>query len=719
MALSLPGGGVNGLDRSAGIVDGGSDYACCFWAYIPSVPAAGTQRTFFQTSADDPVSGVEYVWLGMQDNGALSLDVGGTFFDTGSDEFGAEFGWHGVIYVRTGTSHRFWYDAHHNVVGGSPIAVTVDVSAWAFNRLLLGTFLGPNTQPFKIQYFREWSKAKSVNSLITELNSPTAVDTVGLVASTPLVSDLLDVSGNGRDWTQVGSGTFETGPIPTPATNTTEGAAQAIALVSGRTERLQIVHTLTSESPATYTTVDNNWYTWSASVTGAMGARVWSGLRTYAAEAILYIGDSSATLKMGGGLEPDSIYNAPFQFGVEAVSQLVTLRAKAVFPGANLVPAILHTTLQQAPALVVPDESIFVLPEQPNYPFPGMFVSVPTGAILGGIYPIATGEAGDVLLNRLLVEDSRTDQILLYRVQSGIAAPLTLFSTLVPPFPSTATGLLPRWPIRAHRESSRFYVSNGHSDPALSKLWSYTADGILVGAIYNLGVDRVKTIAVSNDRSILYFQAGPFDLAGTRTNIRRHDLVEDLPMSNLATGMPAPYVAADLFVLADDTILASFSKVSLPQAQTHVLVRRYAPNGALLNTYDFGTGVHEANGAPARLARAPEDPTAFWIWLHPGGPADADRRFTRFIKVRVSDGAYLVDRFDVPNFDFSICRGFGTYGEFAMPDFGVMLSCPLVILESDGSVGGGGGGGIAGCPPAQPSPVSGKDGCASPNPAVN
>lgn len=85
--------------------------------------------------------------------------------------------------------------------------------------------LGGNDTPIALAYYRSWQAYLTDAELATEQQATSAVRTANLFCDTPLTtaSQLADLSGNGRDWSAVGSPvTFTgTGPLaPNPSSST-------------------------------------------------------------------------------------------------------------------------------------------------------------------------------------------------------------------------------------------------------------------------------------------------------------------------------------------------------------------------------------------------------------------------------------------------------------------------------------------------------------------
>jgi hypothetical protein len=191
-ALATP---SNYLLRSSGIAPASGDYSCVFWARPHTSPtnATGKRRTYlaFLGGANEfagiftsPASNSTFVSVA---DGSTSQSTTTASMDRSQ--------WYPVGYVREGTTHRFYRNM--NLIASA----TLDISGngWVTQSLgndgIAGTFDG-----IELYGFREWTKALDLTALRAEWNAASAVDTDNLWSDTPLGDDLLDVSGNGRDW---------------------------------------------------------------------------------------------------------------------------------------------------------------------------------------------------------------------------------------------------------------------------------------------------------------------------------------------------------------------------------------------------------------------------------------------------------------------------------------------------------------------------------------
>src|SRR5579864_1981206 len=207
MAVQIVNSG-NNLHRTTNIVGGGTNYTCIFWANLTNylaaynlfVTANGTPGTAGYTKFAEiyGILGANGYNLDVNDGTTDGSVAGGTV---------ATNLWVPIAYTRSGHGHTLYIN------GAALPFTTIDLSAAGLNFILLGDD-GTNdggTQQF--YNFREWNVALNNIQINQEINSPSAVvNSSGLQTFTPLTSDLLDISGNGNNWTQTGSVSFVSNP---------------------------------------------------------------------------------------------------------------------------------------------------------------------------------------------------------------------------------------------------------------------------------------------------------------------------------------------------------------------------------------------------------------------------------------------------------------------------------------------------------------------------
>ena len=203
------------LQRTTNIVQPSSAYTCIFWMNTGAISTNPAYQTAFIT-LDNPSVYSYFAALSL-DNTELYLSLGnGSSYPIISTTTPSTNIWIPIVYARSGSTHTLF------VNGVALPFTTLNISAGTFGYTLLGndTFSDGNISLFS---FKEWNVELNNLQILAEINSPGAViNSSGLVTFTPLVSDLLDISGNGNNWTAIGSPTFIAGPtLPANITSTT------------------------------------------------------------------------------------------------------------------------------------------------------------------------------------------------------------------------------------------------------------------------------------------------------------------------------------------------------------------------------------------------------------------------------------------------------------------------------------------------------------------
>jgi hypothetical protein len=213
------------LERSTGaFLDNTRDYTVTFWAQPVSALASGDFRTFYQSTNAGFSAGV---FVGQADSGVVELycntDLGSGFFDALGVAPLADAAWvaFGLTYVAA-TGAFTLYQAIAGVLTVVAAGV-LDFSAIAFTDELLGGE-PDSAADTGMAYFREWQAVLSEAEILAELLSPLVIRTADLFTDTPLLSpaDLTDASGNGHDWTAVGSVALLAGPFTAAPTRLTQ-----------------------------------------------------------------------------------------------------------------------------------------------------------------------------------------------------------------------------------------------------------------------------------------------------------------------------------------------------------------------------------------------------------------------------------------------------------------------------------------------------------------
>jgi hypothetical protein len=333
-----------------------------------------------------------------------------------------------------------------------------------------------------------------------------------------------------------------------------------------------------------------------------------------------------------------------------------------------------------APSLLAPAGSIFVnddglgspVSSGNAIPFPLALLSATDGTVLRFVNPFPSGENADVIatgahIGRILVHDrfnpnhSARDHLALYDAQFTLIADLTYGAT---------TGL--RYPIRTNRAlPTTFYVGQP-ADPAhagKATVTTVTSAGAFGPTTWVLPLAGLTGIAPSLDETILYHTG---QTTPTNSPVGRWDLVNNVALSTLAPGLGATWVTQDdILVLADGTIVVTYESTNV---LTVPIIKRYAANGTVLNTYTL-TG---SRSQDVRLASALDDPVSFWVWTKLGTAPTQGNGLSRFTNLKVSDGTTL-HTFDCQQYGGGVW--FGVVTATPSPRFGHSESCPFLILR--------------------------------------
>lgn len=324
---------------------------------------------------------------------------------------------------------------------------------------------------------------------------------------------------------------------------------------------------------------------------------------------------------------------------------------------------------------LAPIGSIFVNDSDGGLPL--ALLSGTDGHALRFIHPFPPGETADVIASgphtgRMLVHNRSTQTGDTNNIRGD--GHLHLYSpqfVLLADLPYITTGDSYTCPIRVGLTTKQFYVgqqtdlAHGGSSSATT-VTSAGAFGPRTWVLTGIGIGH---IAPSVDETILYcarLSSGAVRILG------RWDLVNDVGLADLAATVTNFRIDA-LLVLADDTVLVAYTNQA---TNVTPFVRRYAPDGTILNTYTL-TG---AQSGDLRLATALDDPASFWIWTKTNAVESlvAPTTLNRFQNLRVSDGAVL-STFSVPQFIKGVYIGAKSATPLAR--FDAAESCPFLITR--------------------------------------
>lgn len=625
MALRLTGTSL--IHRTTNLISTASNYTAIFWVRPITDIGAGQYRSVWELKN----AGVEFV-------GCASTILGdpqryniagfnGITFQTAVSILTAG-NWYPIVYTKNSNTHSFWC---------SDISIGFinnNISALTWTDMIMGYDGSSTNGTFDVAMFREWSAVLTPTEISYELNSASAVKTANLKTDTPLLSDLLDDSGNGNDWTSSGSISYVASPVI--AANGIQANATVIAT-------LPYDLTITpGASDQAY--MPELWYKYTPAQEEWIGAYAYGDVTVYQP----YI-DLITTSVSNPNI--DGIPNAPLQFALESgTTYYFRIRADnpAQFPGTLVL------NIKNGPTYDAPIGSLFV--NDDVGPYPNVFLSAVDGSVLNYRRGFAAGEAGDVLPGGIsLFEDTVDGNLKLYDDQFQLI---------------TAIALNDGGRMRANL--THFFYALGGSPVVVSKIDS---TGAIVNTYSMTGQTFPSAIAASNDGLTLYHAKTAI---GSRP-IQRWDLVGAVALSDFAPTY-SNYLVTDILVLQDDSLIVGYTNI--PGGTFTVI--HYSSLGAVLNTYSLGT-VNLPSGTVPRLAYALDDPNSFWAWLHvdyeyPTG--NTGPGFSRFLNIKVSNGSFIKEFFTA---EFET----GTYDptdpavEVGTPysRFGNPFSCPFIVAR--------------------------------------
>jgi hypothetical protein len=267
-------------------------------------------------------------------------------------------------------------------------------------------------------------------------------------------------------------------------------------------------------------------------------------------------------------------------------------------------PAVLTGLIQKFDSSGVPLGSIFIN-DASSATYLAALLSSTTGAPLDYVQDFPGGEGMAQLDSGILLVEDTDD------------ANLKVYS---PAYAEVATVAITESVALSSDRAALFYVGHTASSSTPGLVQTVDPVGAIGATTWDVG-PGMSSLAPSRDNTILYYAAGTAAAA-----VQRWDLALNIAMSNLAAGV-ADHTIRELFVLADDTVLALYRDTS---PTSTCFVRHYSAAGATL--LDYTSQFTDSTGSDPHLAMAVDDPTSFWAWFK-----IADFK-SRFINIAVSDG---------------------------------------------------------------------------------
>lgn len=389
------------------------------------------------------------------------------------------------------------------------------------------------------------------------------------------------------------------------------------------------------------------WYSYTPPI-GVYEIGVWGfgDLVIYTPTLLVFTGPASAPVPVFPGI---SAVNVPIQIpvtpGTLYLFQFLTNSAGAT-------PCNLAISSVLGPTESIPAGSFVIMDDVAD--FPTAFIDPTTNNNVLNYNPVVlAGEWGDVLSDgTFLTDDISTADLNFYDA--------SLNRTAIA-FPTASNGTNN---IRTCRGAQKIYFSDpGDSGAAIhAGIYKVDGDGVLSTVAASLGVFGCDKLAATNDETLVYVTGAGVSTTGSPVftwNVGTAAFVTDF-VAGLAN-----YAVFDILILSDDTVVIGYFKSSITR---DILVKIFDSAGALLHTISYGSNTRSLN---PHLAYALDDPTSFWLWVHPSTP-DGESDFINY----AADGTTIATRTYVEYEN-------GTYSEAvtATPTarFGISNSCPFWI----------------------------------------
>lgn len=613
------------LQRTTGLLSPASDSTVMFWAKLNPVPANSTNYILM----DAPGTYTDYmaVYAGTTNidfEGGASHDVTTT---APTDDL-----WYHIAWVQAGTTQRCYVNG---VLVGS---FTYDRSAFTVADEFLGSDTFDTAGGKAFAYFRSWSTALTITQIKTELVSSVVVLTTNLWMNTPLTSNLLDLSGNGRNWTGVGSQTFVDGPTLIPNVDASTATSLAPLPYSGAALKM---------SPTGFSINPDVWYTYTPS-DGEIVIGTWAFTSLASANkprVRVYTGSPGSLTPLVVDLNT-SATNVPYTVPLTPGTTYYFDVVNAGVDVASGTTAALTFSAEAMPSENIPTNSMYVNDE--TFGFPVAILDPSTGTVLN-YHTFASGESADILASGAVLAESidvNGSLLGLARYSPTLALVETITTPVV--LSGEVDHIWAAW-------SGQWYVSGGGA------LVVIAADGT-EGDSWTPTVTCTNTVgfAVSPADTIAYYAC-----TGTAGKaVQAWDLVNDTALADFAAGVAGYNVIQDILCLADGTLLVGYKKTT---ATRNSYVVHYDTDGSTLATYTIGSATLALN----RMARDPSG-TSFWAWMYPQSSGGVIDGTNRYLNVRVSDGVILHD-FTVTQYE----RGVYSASASATPTarFGPSFSC--------------------------------------------
>jgi hypothetical protein len=333
--------------------------------------------------------------------------------------------------------------------------------------------------------------------------------------------------------------------------------------------------------------------------------------------------------------------NKPIQFPVVPGTEYILSFTKNVDTAG---PESLRVQVEVAPLNNIAAGNILVPDDTYGFPL-GILDHEHDYTVINFVKPFAAGEYGDILVGGVIAHDEYYDSLI--RIYDNNFAEIATLD-----YPTNYSNYY----IRRCTGGNKFYAAfKRAAQPTIIK--TILPTGTYGPTTWTLtGNNNAGYCAASEDESILYFA----DIGSTNSAIKRWDLVNNVALPDLVAHI-ADSAVLDIIVLTDDTIVVLYHG---PVA-VGGFAKRYAADGTLLNTYNFGPYTTIA----PHMAYALDNPDSFWIWMHTNG-------ISSFLNVQASDGTILTTRLHL---EFEGGQMWAAETATPLSRFGNSWSCPFFI----------------------------------------
>ncbi len=200
------------LYTTSGLVAANSSKTVMCWAKQSVLPSGAAYNTAFESTNLTPATATQ--WAGMFEEfiagvayDSLDVNDGATHSQVNVASLAAGLWVHQCVTYNAST-HNFVY--YRNGAVASSGNFNINGNVWTYT--VCGGDGFSHVGDYTVSQYREWDRVLTTFEIQTEMQAAQAVSSTNLWRDTPLASNLNDISGNVRNWTQAGSGSFVADP---------------------------------------------------------------------------------------------------------------------------------------------------------------------------------------------------------------------------------------------------------------------------------------------------------------------------------------------------------------------------------------------------------------------------------------------------------------------------------------------------------------------------